>query len=410
MREDLPSTFAKYRAAANKASHRVQVSAILAATDNCWEWCNGTCDHCRTTEDIRNSYGAMVGHVDAQESIPFVADYAGQGYFNDLDMLILGNMSSPQYAGPGLTPAEAEAHIALWAVLKSPMLLSCDVRSLTKETVSLLTNEEMLRIFNDSLALQARRIATTTGSASPRSVTFDACGLPGRMAPPLKRQKWVITKEGNIASLPSVSSPYQRTLTLQNCGGSRGQRLQLCSNDPKSHEPGCNTSCPTANVFNVSSMASAKVPTTIVSAYNQMCVEGMLGPGRSSVCTNKCAPGNIKQAWTLHPDGTLRASNNRTEQCLTAEPGLPTPASASTMDVFATPLANGDVAVLFFNREADTASATIALAALPGDATTWTAANVMDVWTSKTRPKATASLASGQVLPHGVAFLRLSKA
>jgi hypothetical protein len=32
MREALPTTFAKYRTAANKASHRVQVSAILAAT------------------------------------------------------------------------------------------------------------------------------------------------------------------------------------------------------------------------------------------------------------------------------------------------------------------------------------------------------------------------------------------
>jgi hypothetical protein len=50
MREDLPSTFAKYRAAADKVApkKRVQVSAILAGTDNCWEWCNGTCDHCRT--------------------------------------------------------------------------------------------------------------------------------------------------------------------------------------------------------------------------------------------------------------------------------------------------------------------------------------------------------------------------
>ena len=51
-----------------------------------WEWCNGTCDHCRTTGDISNSFGAMQGHVAGQESIPFVADYAGPGYFNDLDM------------------------------------------------------------------------------------------------------------------------------------------------------------------------------------------------------------------------------------------------------------------------------------------------------------------------------------
>ena len=79
MREDLPSTFAKYREAADtlSPSKRVQISAILAATDNCWEWCNGTCDHCRTTGDIRNSFVAMENHVDQQESIPYIETFAG---------------------------------------------------------------------------------------------------------------------------------------------------------------------------------------------------------------------------------------------------------------------------------------------------------------------------------------------
>ena len=44
MREDMPATFAKYRKAADAAPHRVQISAILAATDNCWEWCKGEGD------------------------------------------------------------------------------------------------------------------------------------------------------------------------------------------------------------------------------------------------------------------------------------------------------------------------------------------------------------------------------
>ena len=57
-------TSSKYRAAANaspllpKVGGRFQISAILAATDNCWEWCGstGACDHCRTTGDIRNTF------------------------------------------------------------------------------------------------------------------------------------------------------------------------------------------------------------------------------------------------------------------------------------------------------------------------------------------------------------------
>jgi len=75
-------------------------------------------------------------------------------YFNDLDMLIVGNMSSPNYGPSSLTPAGVRSHIALWAILKSPLLLSCDVGSLSEETVALLTSKEMLAIFNDPLAQQ----------------------------------------------------------------------------------------------------------------------------------------------------------------------------------------------------------------------------------------------------------------
>ena len=46
-----------------------------------------------TTGDITNSWGAMQGHVDGQESIPYIESFAGPGYFNDLDMMIVGNMS-----------------------------------------------------------------------------------------------------------------------------------------------------------------------------------------------------------------------------------------------------------------------------------------------------------------------------
>ena len=57
----------------------------------------------------------------------------------------------------------------------------------------------------------------------------------------------------------------------------------------------------------------------LLNAYSQQCMEGMLGPGRSSVVTSACSSENVKQLWSLHSDGTLRASNNRTAQCLTAQ-------------------------------------------------------------------------------------------
>ena len=215
-------------------------------------------------------------------------------YFNDLDMLVVGKMDPTFYPPPGLTQAEQQAHIALWAVLKSPMLLSCDVRSLSSDTLALLTNDHMLAIFKDPLAEQARRIRTATGSRTPSRLTFETCPRHGQA--PLKRQQW------RLASGKIISEDTKRVVTLTNCGyagsgGRRNSRLVLCSDDPGAPQPpgpACrNTSCPTANAFNVSSGHLLSQP--VVNTLNGRCMEGMLGPGRSSVSTNLCTAGNVKQ-------------------------------------------------------------------------------------------------------------------
>lgn len=273
MREALPQTFAKYRAAADQYSpdKRVQVSAILAATDNFWEWCNGTCDHCRTTEDIRNSYGAMLGHVDSQEGIPFVENFAGPGYFNDLDMLVVGNMSSTFYNGPSaLSPDETKSHIALWAILKSPMLLSCDIRILPDETLALLTNTEMLAIFNDPLAQQAKQVRTSSGAQYPSGLTFETCPAKGEQ--PLPRQTWAFNTDTGVGG-EIVSKAFDfpnRAVTIANCGNDADSRLVLCSTDankaPQPPGPNCaNTTCPLATQFNVSGMTTDSPPSLITS-------------------------------------------------------------------------------------------------------------------------------------------------
>ena len=214
--------------------------------------------------------------------------------------------------GPSsLSPAEQRSHIALWAVLKSPLLLSCDVRSLSNDVLAMLLNKGMLEIFDDPLAQQAKRIRTAAGTETPQQLTFDAC--PPEGTPPLPRQQWIFATGGQIESKAYPG----RAVTLSNCGET-SSRLQLCATDPELPQPpgpGCtNTSCPAANTFNVKTETTRK---TIKNGLNAQCMEGMLGPQRSFVQTSPCASDNIKQQWTLHDDGTLRASNNLTDQCLT---------------------------------------------------------------------------------------------
>ena len=180
------------------------------------------------------------------------------------------------------------------------MLLSCDVRSLDATTLALLTNDGMLAIFNDKLGAQAKRLHTGAGSATPQQLTFETCPSDGEA--PLPRQTW--TLDASTGRIVSEAFP-KRAITMSNCGLGKGApRLVLCSLDPETapNPPGqnCrNTSCPTANTFALPATAAAEWETTgglITSKLSGGCIEGMLGPQRSSVVvTPKCDKANIKQ-------------------------------------------------------------------------------------------------------------------
>lgn len=195
------------------------------------------------------------------------------------------------------------------------MLLSCDVRSLSGETLAMLLSKGMLEIFDDPLAQQAKRIRTAAGTQTPAELSFDAC--PPNGIPALLRQQWVL---GNGGQIESKAYPG-RAVTLSNCGQG-GTRLQLCSTDPELPQPpnGCsNTTCPIANAFTLPTGTARAIKNKL----NGECMEGMLGPQNSFVQTSPCAANNIKQQWTMHADGTLRASNNLTDQCLTVGKRFP---------------------------------------------------------------------------------------
>jgi alpha-galactosidase len=41
----------------------------------------------------------------------------------------------------GMTNDQYQSHFALWAVLKSPLLIGCNLKNMTKETMEILGNE-----------------------------------------------------------------------------------------------------------------------------------------------------------------------------------------------------------------------------------------------------------------------------
>ena len=116
---------------------------------NCW----------RTTGDIRDTWQSMSGIGFSQDRwVPF----AGQGHWNDPDMLVVGYVGwGPKLHPSQLTPDEQYTHISLWCLLSAPLLIGCDLERLDEFTLGLLTNDEVLDIDQDPLGRQAMRVAKT---------------------------------------------------------------------------------------------------------------------------------------------------------------------------------------------------------------------------------------------------------
>ncbi|MCD7721428.1 MAG: alpha-galactosidase [Prevotellaceae bacterium] len=106
-------------------------------------WIEGVCESWRTTGDINLSWGSVRSII--AENL-YLADYSSEGHFNDMDMLEVGR---------GLTEEEDKTHFALWCVLNSPLLIGCDMRDISPETLSLLTNKELIAVNQDKTFQQA---------------------------------------------------------------------------------------------------------------------------------------------------------------------------------------------------------------------------------------------------------------
>ena len=58
-----------------------------------------------------------------------------------------------QVGNAGLTLNEQRSHFALWAILKSPLFIGADLRSLSKEAKEILTAPEVIAVNQDPLGV-----------------------------------------------------------------------------------------------------------------------------------------------------------------------------------------------------------------------------------------------------------------
>lgn len=118
-----------------------------------WTWAKDIGHLWRTTGDIAVCFDCIVDHgswnswgvmliLDMQEGI---RQYAGPDHWNDPDMMEVGN---------GMSVGEDRAHFSMWCMLAAPLIAGNDLSNMTKETLNILTNKEVISVNQDSLGIQ----------------------------------------------------------------------------------------------------------------------------------------------------------------------------------------------------------------------------------------------------------------
>ncbi|CAM5081093.1 unnamed protein product [Natator depressus] len=109
------------------------------------------CNLWRNYGDIQDSWNSILSIVDwfsANQDV--LQPVAGPGHWNDPDMLIIGNF--------GLSYEQSRSQMALWTVLAAPLFMSTDLRTLSRSSREILQNRLMIKINQDPLGIQGRRV------------------------------------------------------------------------------------------------------------------------------------------------------------------------------------------------------------------------------------------------------------
>jgi alpha-galactosidase len=150
----------------------IMFSACNWGNDNVYRWIRESGAHLfRSTGDIQDSWDSIKRNALSQIGNEC---YGANFCHNDIDMLVVGmhggsnnewiNASTDggvnviaDSAGEapsmpkigGCTDTEYRTHFALWAIMNSPLMIGCDIRHMSEETIKILTNKDVIAINQD---------------------------------------------------------------------------------------------------------------------------------------------------------------------------------------------------------------------------------------------------------------------
>lgn len=128
-----------------------------------WEWGKPVGNLWRISGDIYPCFDCEFKHPENWSSWGFmkiaemrkdIRKYSGPDHWNDFDMMEVGNE---------MNDTEDKAHFAMWCMLSSPLFSGNDYRKMSKETLAILTNKNLIAVNQDKLGIQGFKYAAEDG-------------------------------------------------------------------------------------------------------------------------------------------------------------------------------------------------------------------------------------------------------
>jgi alpha-galactosidase len=140
--------YRKMREALQKTGRPIVLSLCQYGWAAVWRWgASAGGNLWRTTDDIEDNWNSMSNLGFGQNGLE---RFAGPGHWNDPDMLEIGN--------GGMNDNEYKTHMTLWSLLAAPLIAGNDLSHMTPETLSILTNREVIAVDQDKKGVQGHRI------------------------------------------------------------------------------------------------------------------------------------------------------------------------------------------------------------------------------------------------------------
>lgn len=128
-----------------------------------WEWGKPVGNLWRISGDIYPCFDCEFKHPENWSSWGFmkivemrkdIRKYSGPDHWNDFDMMEVGNE---------MNDTEDKSHFAMWCMMASPLVAGNDFRKMSKETLAILTNKELIAVNQDKLGIQGFKYSAEDG-------------------------------------------------------------------------------------------------------------------------------------------------------------------------------------------------------------------------------------------------------